>query len=1029
MKEMLEKIVGTHLFARSAYSLLKGSMSVETLVLSAKEAGFKTVALTDLNVMYGALEFLNVCKKYEMKGILGLECFLDFKGQLSKYTLIAKNTLGFKELIQISSLINTQSEPLKFEHLYGKEKILAVIVHNHEGLFVEALLQQDEALLVTQASLLKAVFNELYIGLSYQEDEFWKRQNDILCRLLKPLGWIELAFPKVYYAKAEDVELNTILIGIDKGINYLEAQKWVESYRYMIDPVEMASMYSHDQLKQSDYLAQNVEAYSLNSSTYLPQFETPDNVNSKQYLTQLCLTGLSKRLESKKDHKDYRSRLKHELDVIFSMAYEDYFLIVWDFIRYAKSKGIYVGPGRGSAAGSLVAYCLGITQVDPLEFGLIFERFLNPDRISMPDIDTDFPDNRRDEVLAYVLKKYGTDHVAHIATFGTLAAKQVLRDVGKVLDISVNDLNALSKAVPSVPKMTLSLAYEQSKAFAQYIQSDSKLKNLFQLALKLEGLPRHVSTHAAGIVMSSVKLSEVVPMIQIESDMMSTQYTMEYLESLGLIKMDFLGLRNLTIIDEVVQSINQSLKVELNILKVPLNDALTIELVRKVDTVGIFQLESEGMKKLLERMNVTKFDDIVATIALFRPGPMENIPSYLEVRKYPERINYIHNDLKPILESTSGILIYQEQIMQVVQVMAGFSLAKADVMRKAMSKKNAKGLENLEKDFLEGCIEKGYSQKIAHDVFNLILKFANYGFNKSHSVAYGLISYQMAYLKANYPLYFFIALLNSVLGAEVKSFEYISEAKQHGIRILAPSINASQLNSVKENDAIRLALIMIKGLGSVAVSAILLERENGLYLSYHDFISRISMHKVNRKNIESLIDAGALDEFIDSRSSMKASLDDALKYAQMVKKPGEQGLIDFDIVKPLPLIEVKDHYLDRLENEKNALGFYLSSHPLIRIKEQLQFPLNSVQLVVSNKMQTIILMVKKIKTHRTKKGDIMAFIVAYDELADLDVIIMPHLYQKIVNDLKNQSILKIEGIVEKEGSILAKSIEVIQLEN
>lgn len=1018
--------MSTHLHSRTAYSLLKGTMSVETLVLTAKNLGYKAIALTDLNVMTAVPEFLKLCKIHEIKPIIGLELSLSLNGLKAQYSLLAKNHKGFQFLLKCSSLTNS-NQIVNVEDLKNEDNIICVI-HNHSGVFEEAIYNHRDDQILDLAQQLKSSINELYFGMSYQEDAFWAKENVKLSQILNELDIKSVAFPKVYYAKAEDVELYTILTGIDKGLNFDQASELSEKYRYLLDQKEMNELYDDHALALTDKIVDKIESYTLPSSTFLPQFDCPQSLNSKQYLTQLCLAGLNKRLEDKHDNGEYKNRLKHELDVIFSMNYEDYFLIVWDFIRFAKSQGIYVGPGRGSAAGSLVAYSLGITHVDPIEYGLLFERFLNPDRISMPDIDTDFPDNRRDEVLKYVLEKYGQQHVAHIATFGTLAAKQVLRDVGKVLEINPYDLNALSKAVPSTPKITLELAYEQSKAFSQMIQSNQQLKKLYELSLKLEGLPRHVSTHAAGIVMSSVDLSEVVPLIQIEEDMLSTQYTMEHLEALGLIKMDFLGLRNLSIIDEVVQAIRLKENKDFNILKIDLKDKKTLDLVKRVDTVGIFQLESEGMKKLLERMRVNAFEDIVITIALFRPGPMENIPTYLAARANPSKIHYLHNDLKPILESTSGILIYQEQIMQVAQVMAGFSLAKADVMRKAMSKKNAQTLEDLKKDFVLGSVNKSYDKKLAEEVFELILKFANYGFNKSHSVAYGLIAYQMAYLKANWPLLFYIALLNSVMGSETKCFEYILEARQHGIKILSPSINASSNLSVEENNAIRLPLLLIKGLGSVAVSAILLEREQGIYTSFYDFIVRISMHKVNRKNLEALIDAGALDEFSLSRNSLKASLDDALSYADMVKKPGQQTTIDLELVKPLPMIEVKDVYLERLENERLVLGFYLSDHPIVKIKEKLNVKNNVATSHISNQTQNIVLMVKKIKTHRTKKGDMMAFVVGYDESGDMDIVIMPNLYQRILNDLKNQSILIVEGIIEKEGSILARKIDFIKFD-
>ena len=472
--------------------------------------------------------------------------------------------------------------------------------------------------------------------------------------------------------------------------------------------------------------------------------------------------------------------------------------------------------GRGSAAGSLVAYVLGITHVDPLKFQLLFERFLNPARISMPDIDIDFPDNRRDEVINYVLQKYGAEHVAHIATFGTLAAKQALRDVGRVLEISVRDLDMISKTIPTTLKITLPKARAESTRFNQLLQSDPRFEQLYTYASALEGLPRHVSTHAAGIVLSDTPLSDTVPLIKVESDMLSTQFTMEYLERLGLIKMDFLGLRNLTIIDETVSMIKVAEGKTIDILHLPLDDEATFKLIRKVDMVGVFQLESDGMKNLIRRMQPDKFGDIVATIALFRPGPMENIPEYLSRRTNPQSVVYIHEDLKEILSDTYGIMIYQEQIMQTAQKMAGFTLAKADLLRKAMSKKNAVELKKMQTEFIEGCKAKGHTEAMAIELFNLIQKFANYGFNKSHSVAYAMISYQMAYLKANYPSKFFAALLSSVIGSEAKTAEYIDECRNHGVQLNPPSVNQSNDRYQLQDDSIRFPLLIIKGVGGAA---------------------------------------------------------------------------------------------------------------------------------------------------------------------------------------------------------------------
>lgn len=1019
--------MSTHLCVRSAYSLLNGTMTVQKIVHQAKELGFESVALTDVNTMHGVMEFVLECKKVNIKPIIGLEISVSYSEYNFPLLCLAKNDLGYKALLKLSSLVNTESKIIDIQTVLEFQNNLFLILYSDHSLFDQSLLNGNDKDIEELARKLWRLLPNLILGISRQEDRFTSKQNQRLRTILNQLSVQTTACHRVYYAEAEEDENLRVLRAIDKQMLLSDKNLVKESFRYFLSDDEMLKLYGKEDCQMSDTIASQCDLKWESQKTYLPKFDTPKGISSSQYLTQLCLAGLEKRLEGNESIGVYRARLKSELDVIVSMQYEDYFLIVWDFIRFAKTQNIYVGPGRGSAAGSLVSYCLGITHVDPLKYDLLFERFLNPERISLPDIDTDFPDNRRDEVIQYVLNKYGKEHVAHISTFGTLAAKQVLRDVGRVMEISVRDLDSISKTIPNTLKITLAQAYNQSDRFRQLINSDERYQKLFKIASALEGLPRHISTHAAGIVMSSVNLSEVVPMIQIESDMLSTQFTMEYLESLGLIKMDFLGLRNLTIIDEVVQAIQKEKNISLNILKVPLDDRKTLSLVHNVDTVGIFQLESEGMKNLLRQMKATRFEDIVATIALFRPGPMENIPEYINAKEKPSEIRYIVPELKPIVESTYGIMIYQEQIMQVAQKLAGFSLAKADLLRKAMSKKNANELTKLEQAFIQGCVKNNYPETIAKEIYNLIFKFANYGFNKSHSVAYAMISYQMAYLKANHPDYFFVALLNSVIGSEGKTFEYLQEAKNHNVGILGPSVNKSRDRYYLDNDSIRFPLQIIKGIGTVLSKEILLEQHKGIFKDYYDFVVRMNTHRISKANFESLIDAGALDEFNLSRNTMKASLQDALNYADMIKiEKNQQISIDTSLVKPLDLIVVPDHALERVENERAVIGFYLSDHPLIYIKKKYN-NLNSIALLnISNTNQSFIAMIKKIKQHRTKTGSLMAFIQVYDESGDMDCVLMPNQYQMIADQLKINALVKVEGLVEKEKSCLVKKIDMIE---
>ncbi|MBQ1508797.1 MAG: DNA polymerase III subunit alpha, partial [Erysipelotrichaceae bacterium] len=617
--------------------------------------------------------------------------------------------------------------------------------------------------------------------------------NRIRDEKLKPLlqrkGIRTIAWSRTYFLEKEDYDAYRIAgcIRDKKGLE--ESDPHLDEGRYLHTPEELEGLYDRDDLLNADVLGSFCRVL-MDYKTSLPVYECKSGISSSSYLTALCQEGLKRRLKGQVT-KEYRDRLKEELDVILKMHFEDYFLIVYDFILYAKKNGILVGPGRGSAAGSLVSYCLGITEIDPLRFGLLFERFLNPERITMPDIDTDFPDDRRDEVIRYVRDKYGEEHVAHILTFGTLKAKQVLRDVGRVLGYPSGELDPICRLVPQAPDASLRGTYETVALFRQKIESDARYRRLYSLAEKLEGLPRHESTHAAGIVLSRDPLQKVVPLIRVEEDVCSTQFTMEYLEELGLIKMDFLAIRNLSIIAEIVEEVNKT--EPLDIRKIPLDDKKTFELIGNVNTMGIFQLESNGMKSLVRKMRPKNFEEIGMTIALFRPGPMENIPAFLENRAHPETIRYLHEDLRPVLEETYGIIVYQEQIMTIARTMAGFSYGKADVLRRAMSKKKASELEGLKDEFLEGCRSNGYDPSVSEKVYELILKFANYGFNKSHSVVYGMVAYEMAYLKANYPLSFYKALLNGVIGSESKTYDYISECLSIGQKVSGVSINDSEL--------------------------------------------------------------------------------------------------------------------------------------------------------------------------------------------------------------------------------------------
>lgn len=1016
-----------HLHARSSYTLLDSTLTINQLIQRSKELNFSSVVLSDRHVMFGAMEFYQACIQHGIKPIIGLEvtCLIDDENV--DFLFLAKNNQGLQNLMRCSSLISDGTTMLSFDQLVEFSKDNILIVYGEGGYLEQPLMSENKEECLRRIKHVTTHVDEVFFAISLNDASFWKIKNQMLKQCCKEVGTQTVALSKIYYEHAEDAYLYKVVSGIRLGKTIDDHSLPSIQGRYIRSEEEMQQYYDQEDLDNTDIVGAKCSIDLTEFKTSLPQYHCPEHATAGQYLTQLCIAGLKKRLNDQVS-KEYAERLRYELDIIISMHFEDYFLIVWDFILFAKKQGIYVGPGRGSAAGSLVSYCLGITHVDPIEYNLLFERFLNPERISMPDIDTDFPDNRRDEVIDYVYQTYGKEHIAHIVTFGTLGAKQVLRDVGRVLEIPLREIDLLSKAVPYEPKITLMRAYRESVHFKQLIDADKRFTELFRVALKLEGLPRHTSTHAAGIVMSNLPLSHVLPTIQIEQDMVSTQYTMEYLEDLGLIKMDFLGLRNLTIIDDVVNMIHQE-NPDFAILHLPQDDQKTLELIRNVDTMGVFQLESDGMKNLLRKMQPTAFDDVVATIALFRPGPMENIPLYLEAKKNPQAITYLHPKLESLLKDTYGVMIYQEQTMQVAQVMAGFTLGKADILRKAMSKKKASDLALLEKDFIDGCIKNGYSDELAHQLFDLIAKFAGYGFNKSHSVAYGLIAYQLAYLKANYPLEFYCCLLNSVIGAENKTAEYLDECRRKSIPILSPSINSSSSQFTIEENGLRFPLLAIKNVGVSAVEEIIDERHSrGEFVDFHDFVARILTRKVNRKMIESLIDAGALDEFKINRKSLIASVEDALRYADLVRiDVGNQSRIDLGLVSKPVLYQIKEDAQERSEREKAVLGFYLGSHPILEIKKRMN---ETIEPLVTLKQRKGFVKgfcgINKIHQHRTKKGDLMAFVNGYDESGDLDLVIMPNLYQHVQPILVKGHYIFFEGKMDEKGSCLANKIKLLE---
>lgn len=1021
--------MSVHLHVRSCYTLLQSTLTVDKIVALAKTQGYTSVALTDFQVMHGAMAFFHACKKEGIRPIFGMEVEI-VEEDTYRFILLAMDDVGFQSLLRLSTMLNIEEKKITLDDIHRVQEHLIVMTSGEGSTLETHLINEQMDLCERYLQRCKQLFRHFYVSVALNDSGLMKLKNQLLKKVCTECLISTAALSRVYFAREEDEESYKTLCAIDQGVSLQDKTLNYSPHRFFRTQEEMAALYDKEDLEATKKIASMCNVMMEFEKVKLPSFKNKAHTDSETYLRGLSYKGLQKRMHYQKIPEVYMERLRYELDVITQMDYADYFLIVWDFIRYSRSQHIYVGPGRGSAAGSLVSYCLGITHVDPIEYDLLFERFLNPERISMPDIDTDFPDNRRDEVIDYVRNLYGNKRVSHIITFNTLAAKQVLRDVGKTMMINPRQIDMLCRMVPNFPKVTLQYAYDNAPNFKQMINSSLQLQKLYQTALKLEGLPRHASQHAGGIVFCDRDISDVCPLTELDEGVYATQYTMEYLEELGLIKMDFLGLRNLTIIDDVVHAINadRPLDQKLDIMRIPLQDAKTYELIRAVDTVGIFQLESEGMKNLIRKIKPVNFEDIVTTIALFRPGPMENIPEYLRRREHPETIDYIHPDFEKILKNTYGIMIYQEQIMQIAQKMAGFSLAKADNLRKAISKKHEYELVPLKQDFIEGAVRKGYEKKLAEHVYDLIMKFANYGFNRSHSVAYGMVAYQLAYLKANAPLYFFRSLLNSVIGSETKTSEYVFEAKKRQISILPPSVQHSTQEYTIEKEALRLPLTGIKNIGSNVCGTLLEERAKQLFSDYFDFVARVSYHGIGKKTIETLIDAGAMDVFGMGRASMNATLDSALTYANIIKIDYEDQItLDFNLAsKPVPVI-VREDRLEQSEREKELIGFYLSNHPISDMRNKIDPGLSAlIELRQKTGFVRFLCQIERTRQHRTKNGDLMMFVVVNDETGKFDLVCMPNIYQQYQGILMKGNYLLVEGKIDKENSCLARKLTKIE---
>ena len=975
----------TNLYIKTNYSLLSSLISIDNLIMYAKNSGYKSMAICDDNLTSAKI-FYDKCLNNDIKPIIGL----DVKYNDRTILLYAKNYDGYKSLIKLSTIISERLIALDDLIKYNNG-LIAVVPFDSLDKYIE----------------IKDIYSDIYIGVINRVEE-----DFVLSKKYKPVF-----INKILYLDKKQSKYLKYLFMIRDGKTISDDVNFTDNYNYPLNNID--GLVSEISIKNTNIISDMCNLKLDKRLDLLPVFD--ENVDAYQYLTMLSLKGLSKRLNDNVPN-NYKLRLKYELETIEKMGFSNYFLVVYDFIKYAKKNNILVGPGRGSAAGSLVAYSLGITEVDPIKYDLLFERFLNPERVTMPDIDTDFPDVYREQVIDYVKQKYGEKKVSGIVTFGTMAAKLVLRDVGRVLNVPLKTIDSLCKCIPTVTKLKLKDFYNSNNSFKNIIDSSDKLTLLYEISSLIEGFPRHTSTHAAGIVMSRVDLDSIIPLIK-NDDMYISGYTMEYLEELGLLKMDFLGIKNLTTIMNIIDDVKVHEHIDIDFSKIPLDDKDALKIFENANTCGIFQFESEGMKNFLRKLKPNTIDDIFAAIALFRPGPSVNIDSYIRRKYNKEKIEYIDPSLEDILKPTYGIIIYQEQIMQIAVKLAGFSLGEADILRRAMSKKKLDLLKSEEKKFIDGSIKNGYSMETAKKVFDLILNFANYGFNKSHSVCYAIVAYKMAYLKAKYPKYFFSNLLSSVIGNESKTLEYIKEARKLDIKILLPNINISTNKYEVTNSGVIFPLSNIKSVGVMTCKDIMSCR-NTKFKDIFDCFSKILSRNVNKATIESLINASCFDVFGYNKQTLYYNLDNLINYATLTKEIDPEFVIK-------PEIEIKEEFNSDmlLSLEKESFGFYLSNHPTTMHKAKLNTPYVNIIDIEKyfGKRINIVGLIDKVRVIRTKNNDRMAFMLVSDDTGSTDITLFPSEYEKY-KEIDKGTVILINGDVQKrfdQYQLIVKKIELI----
>jgi DNA polymerase III subunit alpha len=1050
-----------HLNVHTEFSLLAGMCRVDELIAQVQTLGMDAVAMTDFGVLYGAIEFYKKAKAAGIKPILGCEVYVA-RGNLQdrpargeepyRLVLLAENVTGYRNLLKIVSQAQLESpaeKPCTDKHaLRTYSEGLIALSAGMNGEVGRYLMQNDTQGAERAAAEYADMFgvNNFFLELQDHGVIEEKQVGQQLVLLARKLQLPLVATNQVHYLHQGEAPMQDVLACIREGRTVQEdnRQRLPTSEYYLKSGTEMSAIFAHlpEALENTQWIADRCHVELNLNETHLPTFDLPPGYTEESYLMYLCEQGVKERYAQPTDA--VWERLQYEIGVIASMGFAGYFLIVWDFMRFAHENGISTGPGRGSAAGSLVSFVLRITDVDPIRYNLLFQRFLNPERISWPDIDIDFEYERRGEVIEYVTRKYGEARVAQIVTFGTMAARAAIRDVGRVLNLPAHVVDRTAKLIPNFIGVTIDKAMVEAPDFKTLYEQDAQVRKLVDTAKALEGLPRHTSLHAAGVVISKEPLTEYVPLQRGGEGGIVTQYSMEVLEDVGLLKMDFLGLRYLSLIDQTIETIRRTQGLNIRFDRMPMEDACTFELLTRGDTDGCFQLESSGVKRVLQELRPTNFEDIIAVISLYRPGPMENIPTFIKAKHGEIPVVYPHPDLKGILEDTYGIIVYQEQIMQIASTMAGFSLGQADLLRRAVGKKKREILDEQRAIFVQGCLQKGYAEQLAHEVYDLIVRFADYGFNRAHAAAYAVLAYQTCYLKANYPAAYMASLLTTVMMSHHKVAQYVDDSRRMGIEVLPPDVNFSSAHFTVEDGKIRFGLLAIKNVGVAAIQALLQTRKkSNAFADLADFCAKVDSRACNKKAIESLIRAGAFDSLHGNRRAMLMALEETSEKGRLRQREQDDNQMSlFGLMESNSSAQEQAFVLppatdyperERLEMEKELVGLYVTGSPLTPFRHGIarwaDRRISELQDAADGTMVTVAGLMRNSKTIQTKKGAQMAFLVLEDTTGLVEVVLFPEAYKRFKEQISSEAVLAVKGrlqVREDEVKVMADQIRKLE---